>query len=454
MRSESSSPLRPSGERPLPLEAASRGVTPLRRWSAAALARVASDVEGALAEWRSAWGLRQSHGVVRCTPADGAHAPGLPGTWDATGIGKGVWCRLGAANGVEDGERLPGLGELARALFGAEAGAEGDLPGGRVQGSEGGTIAGELVLAAWADLGRRLGSRLQPAAGLHEEAETHLDPSPSYWSGWVVASAPCAGATLQVLVAPAVVERLMGAPEPHREPRRGGARAGVWEAAAHRPVRVDVQLHAFDMDLGGLASVRAGDVVRTTHRLDEPLEACFRPPGDGPSALVCRGFLGSVGGARALELASLGPPDDGLAPEMQRTTTSKERVITMERTPPAASATAQPIALTELGAVREESSEGPAVAAGADLSNPLRKVRVRVTVNLGGTELTIGELLAAKAQQVLRLDQSIHEPVDVMLEGQVVARGTLVAVENSFGVQITEVPTALALPLATPEKCG
>jgi flagellar motor switch protein FliN/FliY len=113
---------------------------------------------------------------------------------------------------------------------------------------------------------------------------------------------------------------------------------------------------------------------------------------------------------------------------------------------PDAPATAQPIAMTELDAVGAPAAPPPAIAlpaAAGDLVHALRNVKVRVTVCVGSAELTLGELLGAKAQQVVRLDRAVEQPVDVLVEGQVVARGTLVAVDERFGVRITELPVAL-----------
>lgn len=75
--------------------------------------------------------------------------------------------------------------------------------------------------------------------------------------------------------------------------------------------------------------------------------------------------------------------------------------------------------------------------------NPLHGIRTRLTVVLGSVDISVGELLGAKEQQVLRLDRTLEQPVDVMLEGQVVARGVLVAVGDDFGVRITELPRPL-----------
>jgi flagellar motor switch protein FliN/FliY len=75
--------------------------------------------------------------------------------------------------------------------------------------------------------------------------------------------------------------------------------------------------------------------------------------------------------------------------------------------------------------------------------NPLYSVRTRLKVCVGEVELTVGELMAAKEHQVLVLDRGLEDPVDLMLEGKVVARGQLVAVDGHFALRITELPIAL-----------
>src|SRR5512135_1403606 len=92
----------------------------------------------------------------------------------------------------------------------------------------------------------------------------------------------------------------------------------------------------------------------------------------------------------------------------------------MSSTEPAA-ATAQTIAMSELDAGQGARAGDRPLNGRGEMSNPLRHVRVRLTVAVGGAELTIGELLDAKAHQVIRLDQAVEQPVDVLLEGQVVA---------------------------------
>jgi flagellar motor switch protein FliN/FliY len=105
------------------------------------------------------------------------------------------------------------------------------------------------------------------------------------------------------------------------------------------------------------------------------------------------------------------------------------------------------IATTELEGPRAGGPEAhpaaatpPLVDALADVHHPLRKVKARLTVSVGVAEIPVGDLLSAREQQVLRLDRTLDEPVEVLLEGQVVARGILVAVDDHFAVRITELP--------------
>lgn len=69
----------------------------------------------------------------------------------------------------------------------------------------------------------------------------------------------------------------------------------------------------------------------------------------------------------------------------------------------------------------------------------LKNVRVRLTVTVGTCQLSVRELFALSENSVLTLDKDTRAPVDVMLDGKIVARGNLVAVDDAFGVQITEI---------------
>lgn len=68
----------------------------------------------------------------------------------------------------------------------------------------------------------------------------------------------------------------------------------------------------------------------------------------------------------------------------------------------------------------------------------IRGVRVRLEAVVGECEINVGELFELRESSVVKLDRDVSAPVDLLLDGRVVARGTLVAVEDNFGIRITE----------------
>lgn len=97
----------------------------------------------------------------------------------------------------------------------------------------------------------------------------------------------------------------------------------------------------------------------------------------------------------------------------------------------------QAIAFDELRACEPGA---PAVAQG---SNPLHGIRTRLEVCVGEVELTVGQLLAARENEVVALAARVDDPVELRLNGSVVARGQLVALDGRFGFRITELPKSL-----------
>jgi flagellar motor switch protein FliN len=98
-------------------------------------------------------------------------------------------------------------------------------------------------------------------------------------------------------------------------------------------------------------------------------------------------------------------------------------------------------------AIELEEASPVGAAAGSLLRDPhpLHAVKVRLQVCVGEAEMSIGELLGARDSEVLVLQRAVEEPVDLMLEGNVVARGQLVAVDGCFAVRITDLPQPLKL---------
>lgn len=66
-------------------------------------------------------------------------------------------------------------------------------------------------------------------------------------------------------------------------------------------------------------------------------------------------------------------------------------------------------------------------------------VPVTVSVELGRASKTVREVLAFAPGAVIELDKLAGEPVDILVNGKLVARGEVVVVDENFGVRVTEI---------------
>lgn len=69
----------------------------------------------------------------------------------------------------------------------------------------------------------------------------------------------------------------------------------------------------------------------------------------------------------------------------------------------------------------------------------LGSLTIEVVAQLGRGTMTIDELARLGAGEVVRLDTPLNGTIDLTLNGALVARGEIVAVDDQFGVRITEI---------------
>jgi flagellar motor switch protein FliN/FliY len=69
----------------------------------------------------------------------------------------------------------------------------------------------------------------------------------------------------------------------------------------------------------------------------------------------------------------------------------------------------------------------------------LADVEVELAVELGRVKLPLRDLLALGPGAVLELDRAADAPVDVLVNGCLVARGEVVVIDGEFGVRVTAV---------------
>lgn len=95
--------------------------------------------------------------------------------------------------------------------------------------------------------------------------------------------------------------------------------------------------------------------------------------------------------------------------------------------------------IIELPELAPHGETGPSILSGN--LEVIQNVRVELAVQVGHASASIGELLRMQEAHILKLDTPLDTPVDVLLDGHVVARGHLVAVDDHFGIRISEIPT-------------
>lgn len=66
-------------------------------------------------------------------------------------------------------------------------------------------------------------------------------------------------------------------------------------------------------------------------------------------------------------------------------------------------------------------------------------VPLEVTVELGRTKKSIKEILEFAPGTIVELDKIAGEPIDILVNGKMVAKGEVVVIEESFGVRITDI---------------
>lgn len=69
----------------------------------------------------------------------------------------------------------------------------------------------------------------------------------------------------------------------------------------------------------------------------------------------------------------------------------------------------------------------------------VRDVKVTVRATMGSAEMTIASLFALREGDVVTLDRETDAAVDITLDGNLIARGQLVAAGDRFGLRITEI---------------
>jgi len=85
----------------------------------------------------------------------------------------------------------------------------------------------------------------------------------------------------------------------------------------------------------------------------------------------------------------------------------------------------------------EDPGEAPLSPSSIDL---LRDVPLQVSAELGHTKMIVKDILRLGVGSVIELDKEIGQPLDLMVNNKLIARGEVVEIDGNFGIRVTEIP--------------
>lgn len=95
----------------------------------------------------------------------------------------------------------------------------------------------------------------------------------------------------------------------------------------------------------------------------------------------------------------------------------------------------------DLSALQAAASGTHAQRGGSGLDNIdfILDIPLEVTVRLGSARMPIKDLLELGAGSVIELDRAAGDPLEVLVNNKLVARGEAVVVNEKFGIRLTEI---------------
>lgn len=103
---------------------------------------------------------------------------------------------------------------------------------------------------------------------------------------------------------------------------------------------------------------------------------------------------------------------------------------------PAPAAREKPVAVQPVQFAQLQPAPAAAGTGNIDL---IMDVPLQVTVELGRTRKLIREVLDLSPGSVIELDKLAGEPVDILVNGKLIAKGEVVVIDENFGVRVTDI---------------
>lgn len=113
-------------------------------------------------------------------------------------------------------------------------------------------------------------------------------------------------------------------------------------------------------------------------------------------------------------------------------------------TAPASPAAPEPAVAPATAQVFQQIQDAPAVPASAATAVDIARVLdvpVQLTAEIGRTRITIKSLLQLSQGSVVELDGLAGQPLDVLINGYLIAQGEVVVVNEKYGIRLTDIVT-------------
>jgi len=95
---------------------------------------------------------------------------------------------------------------------------------------------------------------------------------------------------------------------------------------------------------------------------------------------------------------------------------------------------------TETVQIEPQSLDGPENDAGSDVNlDMILDVPVTLSLEIGRTKMPIRTLLQLNQGSVIELERGAGEPLDVYVNGTLIAHGEVVVINDRFGMRLTDV---------------
>src|SRR5690606_4636424 len=78
-------------------------------------------------------------------------------------------------------------------------------------------------------------------------------------------------------------------------------------------------------------------------------------------------------------------------------------------------------------------------SAALDAMHVLADVEMMVTAELGRTRMSVSDLLSLTPGSLIELDRTAGSPIDLLVNGTLIARGEVVVVDEEYGIRRTEI---------------